>query len=187
MTRPAAFLDRDGTIIKDVGYLSEVADIEFLPGAIEAIRLLNEAGFLVIVATNQSGIARGLFSEDVVVATHERMQAVLQTAGASIDAFYYCPHLAEGSVPGYALRCDCRKPLPGMFHRAERDHGPFAPRSYMFGDRGTDMEFAVAAGLEPRLIGVAAPEAAPGGLRFATLLEAVHQVLAESRCPSTRS
>jgi D-glycero-D-manno-heptose 1,7-bisphosphate phosphatase len=185
--RPAAFLDRDGTIIKDVGYLSDVDDIEFLTGAVEAIRLLNKAGFVVIVATNQSGIARGLLAETVVTATHEHMQAVLKTAGAVIDAFYYCPHLAEGSVPEYSMRCDCRKPLPGMFHRASSDHGPFASRSYMFGDRGSDIQFAAAAGLVPRLIGVADPDTAPAGVRYATLLEAVHQVLGESRCPPTRS
>jgi len=186
LPRPAAFLDRDGTIIEDVGYLSDVVDIKFLPGSVEAIRLLKTAGFLVIVATNQSGIARGLLSEAVVMATHERMQAVLQSAGASIDAFYYCPHLAEGSVPGYALRCDCRKPLPGMFYRARRDHGPFATPSYMFGDRSTDMQFAAAAGLEPRLIGVADRDATPHGSRFATLLDAVHHVLGEPQCPLIR-
>jgi D-glycero-D-manno-heptose 1,7-bisphosphate phosphatase len=110
----------------------------------------------------------------------------LQAEGGRIDAFYYCPHLPEGKVPGYASRCDCRKPLPGMFHRAENDHGPFASRSYMFGDRGTDVKFADAAGLQPMLIGSPTPEMPPGLVGFPTLLEAVHQVLAESRCETNR-
>jgi D-glycero-D-manno-heptose 1,7-bisphosphate phosphatase len=175
--RKAAFLDRDGTLIDDVGYLSRVNQVRFLPGAVEAVRILNEAGFFVALVTNQSGVARGYFSEETVEATHRAIQQELALQGARIDAFYYCPHFPEGAVARYALRCDCRKPLPGMFHRAERDHGPFAKPSFMFGDRQSDMDFATAAGLEPRLVGAAAQSESRDIMRFQTLLDAARHAV----------
>jgi D-glycero-D-manno-heptose 1,7-bisphosphate phosphatase len=176
-TRPAAFLDRDGTLIEDVGYLARIDQVRFLPGAIEAVRLLNEAGFFVAVVTNQSGVARGFFTESLVVATHDAIQEALAREDARVDAFYYCPHFREGSVAGLARECDCRKPMAGMYHRAEREHGPFARPSFMFGDRESDMGFAVAAGLEPCLIGDAQVPGIAGVARFPSLIAAVRHVL----------
>jgi D-glycero-D-manno-heptose 1,7-bisphosphate phosphatase len=180
MTRPAAFLDRDGTLIEDVGYLSAVDQVKFLPGAMEAVRLLNDAGFFVAVVTNQSGVARGYFPEALVNATHDAIQASLAKEAARIDAFYFCPHFRAGAVAEFVRECDCRKPLAGMFHRAEREHGPFSRPSFMFGDRDADMGFAQAAGLEPCFIGEAAGTGIPEATRWPSLLAAVQHAIAST-------
>ena len=132
--RRAVFLDRDGTIIEDVGYLRSADDVRLLPGAAEAIRRLNEQGFLVIVATNQSGIARGILSRHDYQQTEQRVDALLQAEGAHLDAHYFCPHLPELTGP-----CDCRKPGVLLYRQAAEQFGIDLPRSWWVGDRVRDV------------------------------------------------
>lgn len=171
--RRAAFVDRDGTMIRDVGYLDDLEDIEFLPGAIDAIRKLNERDFFVGVVTNQSGVARGYFGTDFVDATHHRMAEMLRRANARVDAFYFCPHHVGGSVAQYAIDCQCRKPALGMFYQARAEWGPFAAESFMFGDRASDVEFARNAGLVPYLLGTSDQPCVVDCRRAEDLLSAV--------------
>ena len=110
--QPAAFLDRDGVLNVDHGYTFRPEELELLPTAAAAVRCLNAAGYIVIVVTNQAGVARGYYTEDAVKAFNAHMRDVLQAQGARIDAFYYCPHHPDGSVKELAIRCDCRKPAP---------------------------------------------------------------------------
>lgn len=140
MLRKAVFLDRDDTIIKDKVYLSDPDEIEILPHAAESIRLLNGQDIPLIIITNQSGIARGLFTEERLHLIHERLISLLRTQGARIDALYYCPHHPEGTVERYSLPCSCRKPAPGMLLRAAQDFGLDLPSCFMIGDKPDDME-----------------------------------------------
>jgi D-glycero-D-manno-heptose 1,7-bisphosphate phosphatase len=137
--RPAVFLDRDGTICDEVGYLNHVSRLRIFPFAAAAIRKLNEAGLPVIVVTNQSGIARNYFPESLVHEIHEALQAALHQEGAHIDSFYYCPHSGADA-------CACRKPNTGMLERAAREHMLDLPRSFVVGDRHGDVELARNAG-----------------------------------------
>ena len=137
--RPAVFLDRDGTITEEVGYLNHEGRFQLLRGAAAAIRRLNEAQFPVIVVTNQSGVGRGYFPESLVHRVHELMKSALAEAGAHVDAIYYCPHTS-------AERCDCRKPKTGMLERAAKEHRIVLARSYVVGDRYGDVELAQRAG-----------------------------------------
>jgi D-glycero-D-manno-heptose 1,7-bisphosphate phosphatase len=145
--RAAVFLDRDGTILRDVGYLSFREQIEILPRVPEAIRLLKEKGYKIIVVTNQSGVARGRLSEDQLKQIHEEMRAQLALAGATLDALYYCPHHPSEGVSPYRALCDCRKPNTGMIRKASEQFGLKPGRSYIVGDQVTDMELAVRAGV----------------------------------------
>ena len=119
--RPAAFLDRDGVLNLDHGYVHRPEQLEWVAGAPESVRLLNEAGYYVLVISNQSGVARGFFDEAAVKAFHAHMQNVLAGKGAHIDAFYFCPHHPEGTVKAFAMTCSCRKPRTGMLEQAARD------------------------------------------------------------------
>lgn len=143
-TRPAAFLDRDGVLNVDHGYAHRIDQLDWVDGAQEAVRLLNDAGYTVIVVTNQSGVARGLYSEADIHAFHAHMQDTLQARGAHIDAFYHCPHHPEGSVEDFAVACDCRKPGIGMLEQAAREWPLDLSRSFLIGDREGDMEAAAA-------------------------------------------
>lgn len=147
--RPAVFLDRDGTLNVEKHYLHRVEDWEWIPGCVAAIRGLNQAGVPVFVVTNQAGIARGLYTEHDLARLHDFVQADLATAGARIDGFYHCPH-----HPEFASRidCECRKPRPGMLTRAAGDHRIDLARSWMIGDRETDLEAARACGANPILV-----------------------------------
>lgn len=133
------FLDRDGTVAEEVGYLNHVDRFRMFPFAAPAIRRLNDAGLAVIVVTNQSGVARGYFPESLIQEVHRRMQHHLRSAGARLDAVYYCPH---SSADG----CDCRKPKTGMIARAERELRLDVPRSFVVGDRFSDMEMGFRSG-----------------------------------------
>lgn len=150
-TKPAVFLDRDGTINVEKDYLYRIEQFEFTPGAVEAIRLLNQAGYLVVVVTNQSGVARGYYTEADVVTLHRYIDAVLASQGARVDAWYYCPHHQAGNVP-YNQECDCRKPMPGMLLQAAADHAIDLTRSWMVGDKSADIEAGLAAGCRPVLV-----------------------------------
>jgi D-glycero-D-manno-heptose 1,7-bisphosphate phosphatase len=142
LTESAVFLDRDGTLIEEVGYLDRVERVELYPWTIDAVRSFNRAGFRVVLVSNQSGVARGFFTEAVVDEVHRHMAQLLAAGGARIDAYYYCPHHPDGKVAGYALACDCRKPNPGLVERAVREFGIDPARSFVVGDRWLDVALA---------------------------------------------
>jgi D-glycero-D-manno-heptose 1,7-bisphosphate phosphatase len=143
--RPAVFLDRDGTIAEEVGYLDHISRFRMFPFVAQAIRQLNGAKLPVIVITNQSGVARGYFPESLITAVHELMTTQLATEGAHVDALYYCPH-KEGDA------CACRKPKPGMLESAAREHGLDLRRSFVVGDRYGDIELAHSVGARAILV-----------------------------------
>lgn len=147
----AVFLDRDGTINQEKDYLYRVEDFEFVPGAPEAIRLLNDAGVLVVVVTNQSGVARGYYTEEDVESLHRHIARELEVFGARVDAWLYCPHHPDGKG-SYSLPCRCRKPLPGMLLDAARRLDIDLESSVMIGDKRADIEAATAAGCRPILV-----------------------------------
>jgi D,D-heptose 1,7-bisphosphate phosphatase len=144
-TNRAVFLDRDGTIARDVPYCSRPEDFELLEGVGEGIRMLNEAGFRVIVVTNQSGIARGYFTEEMLHKIHQKMKSDSARYGAHIDAIYYCPHHPDEG-------CDCRKPKPTLILRAAREHNIDLTKSFSIGDKLQDIEAGHAAGCRTVLI-----------------------------------
>ncbi len=151
--RRAVFLDRDGVLIEDVGYLSGPEQMEVLPGVAEALKALRRAGFLLIVATNQSAIARGWLTERELRRIHRRLQQKLRRQGVELDGIYWCPHLPNGSVEAYARECDCRKPRPGLLEVAAREHGINLASSYMVGDSPRDAEAGKRAGCYAILVG----------------------------------
>ena len=143
----AIFFDRDGVLNEEVGYLHEISKFKWIDGAIDAIKLCNEKNFFVIVVTNQSGIARGLYTEDDTKKLHNFMQTELEKFGAHIDAFYYCPHHPEGKVVAYKKVCDCRKPEPGLILRACKDFDIDVSKSVLIGDSARDIEAGRRAGI----------------------------------------
>jgi D-glycero-D-manno-heptose 1,7-bisphosphate phosphatase len=151
-TRRAVFLDRDGTIIEEVGYLDRAERVEFYPWTIDAIRVFNRAGLAVVMISNQSGVARGFFTETVVDHVHAHMAAMLAEGGARIDAYYYCPHHPDGKVAGYARPCECRKPGRGLVDRAVRELDVDPARSFVVGDRWVDVALARAVGASGVLV-----------------------------------
>lgn len=180
MSKRAVFLDRDGTLIEDVGFVRRVEDVKLLPEAAEAVSRLNHAGWAVIVVTNQSGVARGLLTEADVAATNQRMMDLLAKKDARVDAIYYCPHLPEGKVPDYAVVCNCRKPRPGMILKAAEDFGIDLGASVMIGDAPRDVEAGLAAGARAILLTKSAVRAdrAPDACgQAADLTAAVDEIL----------
>jgi len=150
--RVAVFLDKDGTINEDVGYLADPNEFKLLPGVTEGIKLLNQAGFKVIVVSNQSGIARGLFSEEMVRKIDKKMQDELLSRGALLDAIYFCPHHPDIGEPPYRQDCYCRKPKPGLLLRAAKIHRINLAHSYMVGDKLSDVEAGRRAGCRTILL-----------------------------------
>jgi D-glycero-D-manno-heptose 1,7-bisphosphate phosphatase len=148
----AVFLDRDGTLIEEVGYLDRLERVELYPYSADAIRALNRAGVRIVLVTNQSGVARGFFTESVVHAVHDHIAKLLAEAGARIDAYYYCPHHPDGKVAQYATVCDCRKPARGLVDRAIRELGIDPLRSFTVGDRWLDVALAKAIGARGILV-----------------------------------
>jgi D-glycero-D-manno-heptose 1,7-bisphosphate phosphatase len=144
---PTAFLDRDGVLNVDSGYVHRIEHLQWIDGAFEAVRLLNQNGFRVVVITNQSGVARGHFDEDAVERFHAHMRECLAAAGARIDAFYICPHHPQGAVAAYAIECECRKPKTGLLEQAERDCPVDRSRSFVIGDKDGDVAAAAAFGI----------------------------------------
>ena len=142
----AVFLDRDGTINVEVQYLSDVADFQFIPGVPWALKRLKDAGFLLVVVTNQSGIGRGYYDEAALESIHDHMHADLASYGIAIDACYFCPHHPEHATGEYRQECDCRKPLPGMLQQAAQDLDIDLASSYMIGDKLADVEAGINAG-----------------------------------------
>jgi D-glycero-D-manno-heptose 1,7-bisphosphate phosphatase len=136
----AVFLDRDGTVSEEVGYVNHLDRFRVFPWAAQAIRLLNQTQLRVILITNQSGVARGYFPESLVQEIHQRLQEELALGGAILDGVYYCPHHPEGSVAPYRMRCSCRKPSTGMLESAARDHDLDLSSCFVVGDRYQDLE-----------------------------------------------
>jgi len=147
MKKRAVFLDRDGTINREVGYLDDPDRLVLLPGAARAIRRINEQSIPVVVITNQSGIARGYFGEERVEAIHDRLREKLKNEGAHLDGIYFCPHHPEGKLPEYAKSCACRKPGTALVEKAAEDLGIDLKASFMVGDHVKDMELAGNAGM----------------------------------------
>jgi histidinol-phosphate phosphatase family protein len=166
MARPAVFLDRDGTIIDDVGYVGSPDQVQLLPGAAEGIRRLREAGYLAVIVSNQSGVARGLFDEAALREVHARVEALLQAEGAALDGAYYCPYLdgPEAIVPRFAKASDLRKPAPGMILQAASELGIDRAASWMIGDSERDVQAGERAGC--RTVLIASNGAAEAGARF---------------------
>jgi D-glycero-D-manno-heptose 1,7-bisphosphate phosphatase len=158
----AVFLDRDGTINVEQKFLHRPEEFHFIPGAAQAIRLLKEAGFLVIVVTNQSGIARGYYDDAAVNRLHRYMDGELIRFGASIDAYYFCPHHPEYSIDSKGKACGCRKPLAGMLLKAAADFSLDLSVSFIIGDKLADVQAGLNAGCRSFLVrtGYGAEEAA---------------------------
>ena len=148
----AVFLDRDGVINEEVGYLDSLDKLKIIPSAYEAIKLINTSGMKAVVISNQAGVARGLLTEAFVQHTNRHLQNTLLKGGASIDNFYYCPHHPSEGVEPYRLICDCRKPAPGMLLRAAQDLNIDLAMSYFVGDRFIDMEAAHKVGVKGILV-----------------------------------
>lgn len=142
----AVFFDRDGVINVDTINLHKIEDFVWIDGAKEAIKYCNDNGYLAIIITNQSGVARGLFTLDDVEKVHNFVQDELKKVGAHIDAFYYCPHHKEGTVEPYNIECSCRKPKPGMILQACKDFDIDVKQSYMLGDKQRDCDAGINAG-----------------------------------------
>ncbi len=189
MSRPAVFLDRDGTIIDDVGFLGSVDAMTVLPWSAGAIRMLNEAGYPVVVVTNQSGVGRGLFDEARVKAIHEALDRTLGEQNARVDAYYYCPHHPRAADVRYRVSCECRKPAPGLLRQAASDLDLDLARSWMVGDWWRDVEAGVAAGARAILVRTghhethrpAPPAPPPVDAILDNLMEAVDWILRSSR------
>jgi len=186
VARPAVFIDRDGTLNVDRHYLHRFEDWEWIPGAVEAIKAFNEAGFLVIVISNQAGVARGMYSEADIKVLHARVDNELRRLGARIDAYYYCPHHPEF---GENRDCACRKPSPGLIFQAQQDWSIDLSRSWMIGDKLSDIEAGEAAGVESILVatGYGAgefPKLAGRQLYFENLLAACRLILAGCQAES---
>ena len=182
--RRAVFLDRDGTINVDHGFVSRLDELDFMPGAVEALSLLAGAGFVLVVVTNQSGVARGYFTECDVRAFHDEMNRRLGEKGVRIDRFYYCPHHVDGEVPRYRRRCGCRKPGDALYRQAIADLDIDPRCSFAIGDKPTDLEPAVALGATGVLVCDADPRPASlvgvGGYgKASSLLDAVRLVLTQ--------
>jgi D,D-heptose 1,7-bisphosphate phosphatase len=149
---PAVFLDRDGTINEEVGYLDSIDKLKLCANAAEAIRLINESGMKAVVVTNQSGIARGYFTEEFVETVHARIQKILHERGAYIDAFYYCPHHPTEAIGTYLQSCSCRKPEAGMLIAASEALGIDLTQSYIVGDMSKDIQAAGKVGAKGVLV-----------------------------------
>ena len=152
MKKLAVFIDRDGTISEEVGYVNHPSRFRVFPYSAEAIRTLKANNWLAILVTNQAGVARGYFSEDVIGKVHDELKSSLSEQNAQLDAIYYCAHHPSVGEPPYRLDCDCRKPKPGLIQRASADFDVDLENSWMVGDRYSDIELAHNAGLKSAFV-----------------------------------
>jgi D-glycero-D-manno-heptose 1,7-bisphosphate phosphatase len=150
--KPAVFLDRDGTLLEEAGYLDRLERLAFFPFGIDAVRLLNRGGYSVVIITNQSGVGRGMYEEEFVLRAHQVVDERVRAGGGRIDGYYYCPHHPEAEVEKFRKDCDCRKPGPGMLRQAAADLGLDLSRSFTVGDKWTDVQAGVTAGARGILV-----------------------------------
>jgi D-glycero-D-manno-heptose 1,7-bisphosphate phosphatase len=191
--KPAVFLDRDGTLIEEAGYLDRLELIALYPWSGAALRALQQAGYGLVVVTNQGGVARGYFDEDFVREAHRRVDALLRAEGVTVDGYYYCPHDPAGTMQGYGHVCECRKPAPGLVRTAARALDLDLARSFVVGDKWLDVELAQNVGARGVLVrtgyGRSLEGTPPPGVRAAvvvdTLLDASEWILAQT--PAERS
>jgi D-glycero-D-manno-heptose 1,7-bisphosphate phosphatase len=148
----AVFIDRDGTLSEEVGYINHASRFRLFPYSAAAIKHLNENDWLAIVTTNQAGVARGYFSEDMIQTVHQQMSKDLESNGARLDAIYYCAHHPSVGEPPYRFDCDCRKPKPGLISRAVQEFDIDLTESWMVGDRYSDVELARNAGVKSMFV-----------------------------------
>lgn len=188
----AFFLDRDGTINRDVGYPGSYRAIEIYRYSFDAVKRINSAGFLAVVITNQSGIGRGLIKEESLLEIHKKMREEFYTHGARLDGFYYCPHYIHSHIPSYKIDCSCRKPNPEMGLRAARDFNIDLSESYMIGDKVEDILFGHNIGAQPILVLTGYGRESlvklkesriPFSFKAETLLDAVDWAVAKDRGP----
>lgn len=171
------FLDRDGVLNADTGYVHRWEDFHYLPGAVQALQLLHGAGWQLVVVTNQSGIARGLYTEAQYLALTQRMRDDLAGQGVALLDVLHCPHHPDGVVAPFAVACDCRKPAPGLLLQAAARHGIDLDRAVLVGDRASDIAAARSAGVgRAYLVGAHSGEQGADG-RFADLLHCAHRIL----------
>jgi D-glycero-D-manno-heptose 1,7-bisphosphate phosphatase len=185
--RPAIFLDRDGTLSHEIGYVNHLSRFRLLPFAVDAVRLINGSGRLAVLVTNQAGVARGYFPESLIHDVHARVRASLAEGGARLDGIYVCVHHPTVGAPPYRQDCECRKPRPGLLRQAERELGADLTRSWMIGDRHGDLAVAWAAGARAALVKTgygrgeiewhAAEWPRPPDLVAENVLEAVERIL----------
>lgn len=152
MKRRAVFIDRDGTLSEEVGYINHPSRYLLFPYAAGAVKLLNDHEWLAVIITNQAGVARGYFDEAMIQRVHDNLKRDLQSAGARIDGIYYCAHHPSVGEPPYRQDCDCRKPKPGLIKRAATDLNIDVQQSWMIGDRYSDIELARNAGVRSALV-----------------------------------
>lgn len=154
--RPVVFLDRDGTLNVERGYIHELENLDLIDGAAQAIKTLNQNGIAAILVTNQTGAARGFYPEEHILALNKRLCDLLENEGAHLDAVYYCPHLSKvegGKIDPYAIVCDCRKPEVGLVEQAYKEHQNLEKAlSYVVGDKSTDVELAINCGAKGVLV-----------------------------------
>lgn len=148
----AIFIDRDGTISEEVGYINHPSRFRLFAESPQALRLLHDNGWLTILVTNQAGVARGYFTEDMVLEVHDRLRKELEKEGAALDAIYYCAHHPSLGEPPYRIDCDCRKPKPGLIMQAATDFNIELDQSWMVGDRYSDIELARNAGVRSAFV-----------------------------------
>ena len=174
MTRPAVFLDRDGTLIEEHGYLDRLDLLSIFPWTADALRLLTRAGFATVVITNQAAVGRGIIDEAFLHEVHDEISARLARGGAVIDAYYHCPHAPDAKIEPYRQICRCRKPAPGLIERACREMDLDPARSVMVGDRWLDVGCGRAAGTRAILVrtghGAHEADVPPGDLRADAIL-----------------
>lgn len=194
MKRKAVFLDRDGTLNKDVGYPNSFEAIEIYPYSYEAVRRINSAGFLAVVVTNQSGIGRGLIEEKKLEDIHRSMSDLFVQNNARLDRFYYCPHYIDSIIPKYRKDCACRKPNPGMALKAAEDLNIALKGSYMVGDKMEDIEFGLnfdarsvllLTGHGQKALRKLSEKGVQPAFVAKNLLEAIDWILANERDPSS--
>jgi D-glycero-D-manno-heptose 1,7-bisphosphate phosphatase len=196
MGRPAIFLDRDGTLSQEVGYVNHLSRFRLLPYAVEAVRAINGSGRLAVVVTNQAGVARGYFPESLLHEVNDRMRAAIEAGGARLDHVYTCVHHPSAGAPPYRQDCECRKPRPGLLRRAEAELGADLARSWVIGDRHPDLEVAWAVGARAALVKTgyglgeltwhAASWPRAPDLVAENVLEAVERILSGDGAPAPR-